>query len=268
MDQARQQFFARPTFRFDQNVLVGLRHVPGFRHQRAEHCRLAHERRFLAVLLVGGIAQNPLCRLFELIEGDGLHQVIASALSHGHYCFGNAAVGCQENHGCFGRHLTDSLHHSESVPIAHAHVGYNEAARRVPELGESFLHSACCRYLPSAAAKIGVQRAAHRRFVVYHEHVAHSIPPDTGRNIENVVPSCRWLSTQMLPLCCSITFLQTERPKPGLPALVVNPGSKIFSSREVSIPFPSSSKSICTMLSVQSPAHWSWIFKAPPCFIA
>src|ERR1700691_4207791 len=108
------------------------------------------------------------------------------------------------------------------------------------EFHKSVRHSVRRDHLPAAPSEIRVQRRAHRYFVVHHENLAQRVSPKIGNRIENVLPLCSKLWTLISPPCCSITFLQTDKPNPGLPAFVVNPGSNIFSTEAASIPHPRS----------------------------
>src|SRR5581483_6513758 len=76
-----EQFFARAALGFDQDVAIA-----GCCLARALQRPLQRRRttnQSVCSLDVGSLCQDPLGAAFQLIEADGLHQVVASAVAHG-----------------------------------------------------------------------------------------------------------------------------------------------------------------------------------------
>src|SRR5882724_3502138 len=107
----------------------------------------------------------------------------------------------------------------------HTPVGHYQRRRQQAKFCQCIAYTARRLYPPSPPPEIRFQRRAHGRFVVNDQHIFHAAAPATGKNNENVEPCCGLLCTRISPPCCSITFLQTESPSPGLPGVVVKPGS-------------------------------------------
>jgi len=150
----------------------------------------------------GGAGEHAARGFLQLVEADGLDEVVAGTGANRLDGFGHRAKSGEENHAGARGDFTNPSHHAQAVAIGHAHVGDDQRAGRAAEFDERIVCAVSGGDVPAVAAEMSLERFAHGRFVVDYEHLVHASLLDAaerGKISEKVVPLPGSLATSMRP---------------------------------------------------------------------
>src|SRR2546428_121787 len=198
--------------------------------------------------------ERPLGEEHELVEVEGLRQVVVGPTLHRLDRGVHRPVGRHHDHGGVGAQLAEPRQHGEAVHARHPHVEKDEVERlglEGLERAGAVLHR---RDLVPRPPEPLLEDPAQAVFVVGEQDSwVHGVILAIGRKHVTTVPRPSALSTWIAPRCSSRIRWQMASPSPRPLSLVVKNVSKIRARAAAGIPPPSSATLASTMLRCPAP---------------